>query len=393
MNAPERPPREAASPAQTAPGTSNPESGSAEATVQPEAQKKDPIRKITRIVLALCLLFFIWYVFADHLTPYTDQARVQALVTPIVPRVSGYLTQVNVGLHSVVEEGDLMFQIDPRPFELAVRSAEASLDAAAQQVGAQTATVKSATARLGVARAQLDRAQRNFDRTQRILANNPGALSQADKDRAETGLDQALERVASAEAELQRAREQLGVEGPENPQLRAAVVALEQAQLDLAFTSLHALAVGAIESFNVDVGYYAQAGQPLATFVSRHGMWIQADMRENNLTRIEAGDPVEFVLDVAPGKLLKGTVRSVGYGVTAAGGLNRGELPTLSSAQGWLRDPQRFPVIVAFDPEQARGYLRSGGQVDVIVYTGDNFLLNTIGKIQIRIRSLLSYVR
>lgn len=376
-----------------APETANGESGADAASGTPAAPLQDPIRKITRIVLVACLVFFVWYVAAERLTPYTDQARVQALVTPIVPQVSGYLTEVNVRLHSIVDGGDLLFQIDRRPYELAVRSAEASLDQAAQLVGAQSATVKSATASLGVARAQLDRAQRRFKRTQDILALNPGALSQADKDRAETGLDQAIERVTSAEAELQRAKEQLGVEGPENPELRAAVAALEQAQLNLAFTSLHAPDRGAIESFNVDVGFYAQPGQPLATFVSNRGLWIQADMRENNISRIEVGDPVEFVLDVAPARVFHGTVRSVGYGVTTADGMNRGELPTISSSQGWLREPQRFPVVVALAPGEAAGLLRSGGQVDVIVFTGNHPILNTIGKIRIRLRSILSYVR
>ena len=83
----------------------------------------------------------------------------------------------------------------------------------------------------------------------------------------------------------------------------------------------------------------------MATFVSSEGLWIQADMRENNISRIEAGDPVEFALDVAPGRVFSGTVRSVGYGVSTAGGLDRGDLPTVSSSQGWLRDPQRFPEL------------------------------------------------
>jgi multidrug resistance efflux pump len=348
---------------------------------------------MTRVVLLLVVLVFVWYLFADRLTPYTDQGRVRALVTPIVPQVSGYLTEVNVRLHSIVDEGEVLFQIDRRPYELAVKAAEANLDMAAQQVGAQTATVKSATARLGVARAQLDRAQRNFNRTQNILARNPGALSQADKDRAETALDQALERVTSAEAELQRAKEQLGDEGPDNPQLRAAFTALERAQLDLAFTSLHAPDRGVIESFNVDVGFYAQPGQALATFVSSEGLWIQADMRENNIANIEAGDRVEFALDAAPGRVFEGTVRSVGYGVSTDGGIDRGDLPTVSSAQGWLRDPQRFPVIIGLDSPETEGLVRAGGQADVVVYTGRHPILNTIARWRIRLRSWVSYVR
>lgn len=354
---------------------------------------KDPIRRVTRIVLIVCAVVFVWYLFADRFTPYTDQARVKALLIPIVPRVSGYLTEVNVRLHSIVEEGDVMFQIDRRPFELAVRSAEANLDNAAQQVGALTATVKSALGRVGVAKAQLDRAQRNYNRTQAILEKNRGALSQADRDRAETSLAQAIERLASAEADLDKAKEQLGITGPENPQLRVAVAALEQAQLDLAFTTLLAPTKGAIESFNVDVGHYAVSGQPLATFVSTRDVWIQADMRENNLSRVEIGDRAEFVLDVAPGRVFSGKVRSVGYGVGTASADKRGDLPTVKSSQGWLRDPQRFPVIIEFESGVAKGFLRAGGQADVIIYTGRNPILNLIGKLHLRLRSLLSYVR
>jgi len=355
--------------------------------------QRDPVRLITLGVLLICVVIFIWYVRSDRVTPYTSQARVQTLVVPIVPRVSGHITELGVRLHSKVSEGDLLFQIDRRPFDLAVRSSEAFLDQTSQKLGVQGASVKAAAGKLGVSRAQLDRAQRNYDRTQSVLDDNPGALSLADKDRSETGLAQALERVSSSEADLEKAQQQMGLEGPENAEMRAAVVSVEQAYLDLEFATLRSPARGVIESFNVDVGYYAQAGQPLATFVSTHDVWIQADMRENNLANIELGNKVEFVLDSAPGKVFQGTVRSVGYGVSAGGKIHRGELPTISSTQTWLREPQRFPVIIAFDEQALRGLLRAGGQVDVIVYTSEQSLLNPLGRFNIRVRSWLSYVR
>jgi multidrug resistance efflux pump len=355
--------------------------------------KQDPVQRITRIVLIVCAVVFVWYLFADRMTPYTDQARVRGLAVPVVPRVSGHLTDVKVRLHSVVTEGDRLFQIDRRPYELAVRRAEAALDNAAQLVGAKTAGVKSAAGKLGQARASLDRAQRNYNRTQRILEKNPGALSQADRDRTETALNQAQERVVSSEAELERAKRDLGPTGEDNPQVREAIASLEQAQLDIAFTTINAPSHGVIESFNVDIGHYAAAGQPLAMFVSMTDVWIQADMRENNISRVEVGDRVEFVLDVAPGRVFRGMVRSVGYGVSSGNDTNRGALPTVQGTQGWLRDPQRFPVIIGFEAGTADGLLRLGGQADVIIYTGRNPLLNTIGWLHLRLRSLLSYVR
>jgi len=355
-------------------------------------KKMDPARKITLAVLGLVVVVFIWYVLADRLTPYTSQARIQGLTVPIIPQVSGYVTDVNVRLHDIVERGDTLMQIDRRVYDLAVRNADAAMDAARQQVGALTATVRASEGSLGVARALLDRAQRNFDRIEAVRLQNPGALSQADIDQAETGLAQATERVTSAEAGLDRARQQLGETGPNNPTLRSAEAALERARLDVLFTTLRAPSRGAIESFTLDVGQFAGAGQPLATFVSTHDVWIQADMRENNVSNIKLGDPVEFTLDVAPGQILTGTVSSIGFGVSGRT-TSPGALPTIEGSTGWLREPQRFPVIVRFPGDEAVGSLRAGGQADVIVYTGNNFILNSIGKLRIRFSSLLSYVR
>jgi len=355
--------------------------------------KKDPVRTVTRAVLILCAVLFVWYLIADRLTPYTDQARISTLTVPLTPRVSGFLSQVNVRLHSVVDVDSTLFVLDQRPLLLAIDTAEANLELATQSVGAGSATVKAAAARLGVAHAQLDRAQRNYNRTQQVRTENPGALSQADWDRTETALAQASERVASSEADLEKAKEQLGNAGPGNPQIRAAIAALEQAQLDLAFSTVHAPYRGVVESFNVDVGFYAQAGQPLATFISDRDVWIQANMRENNLARIKKGDPVEFILDAAPGKIFHGKVRSLGSGVDGGTSTNPGSLPKIQSRSGWLRDPQRMPVIIAIDEQEVANYRRAGGQADVIVYTGNNFLFNAIGKLNMRVRSVLSYVR
>jgi len=356
-------------------------------------QKSDPVSRITKIVLIVCVIIFIWYIFAERYAPYTDQARTKTLVIPIIPRVSGYLTKINVGMQSVVKANELLFQIDKTPYELAVKRAKASLDNVSQQVGALTATVKSAAGRLGVAKAQLDRAQRNYNRTQKVLKKNPGALSQADLDQTETALAQAVERVASSEADLEKAKQQLGTSGNENAQLREAIVALEQAEYDLENTSIYAPSDGVIESFNLYAGYYATAGKPLVTFLPNDIVWIEADYRENSLANIKKEDEVEFSLDVLPGHIFTGVVRSVGYGVSYGESNDKGKLPKISSSNSWLRDPQRFPVVIEITDRNAIGTIRSGGQVDVIVYTSGNFILNTIGWLQIRISSWLSYVR
>jgi multidrug resistance efflux pump len=358
----------------------------------PEAKKKSPMVWVTRIVLLLSLIVFIWYLLADRRTPYTNQVRVTELIIPITPRVSGYLTDVRVKLNSVVSLGDTLFQLDPIPFELAIHKARANVDMATQQMGAKGANVQAAASSVGVAKAQLDRAQRSYDRTQRILEKNPGAVSQADIDRVETSLNQAKEKLASSEANLVKAQEDLGDTGPNNSQLRLAVAELENAQLQLSYTTVYAPNDGVIESFNVDEGYYGQAGQPLATLVSKQDIWLQADYRENNLSNMKAGDPVKFILDVAPGRIFEGYVRGIGSGVDAGNPVNRGGLPTVGSTSSWLREPQRFPVTIAFDDEEALELCRAGAQADVMVYTGKHGLLNSIANFRIRLKSWLSYV-
>jgi len=361
-----------------------------------ETEKKEDtgsIKKLTQTVFIIAVVIFIWYLFADRYAPFTDQARTKTVTIPIVPKVSGYLSEINVHSQSIVKQGDLLFQIEKKPFELRVKKAKASLDNISQQVGALTATVKSAAGRLGVAKAQLDRAQRNYNRTQQVLKKNPGALSQADLDQTETTLTQAIERVASAEADLEKAKQQLGTSGKENAQLREALITLEQAEYDLEQTSLYAPADGVIESFNLYNGYYAQAGKPLVTFIPFGTAWIEADFRENSISNINTGDKVEFALDVFPGKVFEGVVESVGYGVSYGEKNDKGSLPKISNSQSWLRDPQRFPVIINIKNNEIKKAIRYGGQADVIIYAGNSNILNFIGWFQIRINSLLSYVR
>jgi len=356
-------------------------------------KEKSSIKKVTFIVLSITLVFFIWYVLSDRHTPYTDQARIKGLITPVTARVSGNITEIKIKLHSKVNADDVLFQLDKRPFEIAIAQAEANVDNTTQSIAASSASVKSSAGKLGVAKAQLDRAQRNWDRVQKVMKENEGALSEADKDQSETALLQATEQVASAEASLERAKQSLGDSGPDNPKIRTAIKKLEKAQLDLAFSTIFAPTDGIIESFDIDFGYYASAGQPLTTLISKSDVWIQANLKENNLSLMKIDDEVEFTLDISPGKIYKGKVRSIGYGV-ATDQTNKGGLPEIKTKSSWLQDPQRFPVIIDIDDNmELKKLIRLGGQVDVVVYTGNSFILNTIASFRIRMMSWLSYVR
>ncbi len=353
----------------------------------------DPVRLITLAVLALCFIFFLLYIRADRVMPYSDQARVEGYTVSVVPQVSGYVTAIEVDLHQVVEPGQVLVRIDTTQYQIAVRSSRATLDNTIQQLGVADAGVESAAARLAAARAQESLARLEVDRVRQISERNPNALSQSDRDRAESALMQAEAGVATAEAEVERARAALGEMGEANPAVRAAMAGLENAEVNLARTVLRAPSSGAIESLELDVGHFAAAGQPLMTFVSTSSLWIRADMRENNLANLETGDPVRILLDVAPGEIFTGTVRSVGLGVAYGAPGSRGQLPKVSQTTGWLREPQRFPVLIDLDPEVPQEILRVGAQASVMVFTRDRALLNPLGRLITRFFSWMSYVR
>jgi len=351
---------------------------------------KSKVTRITQSVLTVCALFLIWYLIADRLTPSTGQARVRGMIIPVVPEVSGVVERVLVGVNDIVTGGQPLLHINATDYELAVRTAEASLEQAGQNVGAQTADVAGAQAELANARVLLQNVE--VDAVRVFSLGERRLIPQADVDDARTRLDEARGDVTTAEAKLSSATAQLGSVGENNPSVRAALAELEDARLDLARTTVYSPTTGGVGTLRVTEGHYATAGQPLMTFVSAEDAWIEAYMRENNIGNVEIGDPVEIVLDVAPGRVFDGVVASIGYGINTGQDVAIGALPTVSPAAGWLREPQRFPVIVRFADDEARGLRREGGQSDVIIYTGGNWVMNALGWLSIRIKALFSYL-
>ncbi len=161
-----------------------------------------------------------------------------------------------------------------------------------------------------------------------------GVVSDSEADKARANLATARANVANAQADLERANRQLGAEGEENSQIKAALLALEKAQLDLERTVVRAPTNGGVSNFSLSEGFYASAGQPIMTFVSTDSIWIEAYFRENSLGNIQPGNEVEIALDFAPGKVVKGRISSVDWGVDWGQSKQAGKLhkPTIKPA-------------------------------------------------------------
>ena len=359
----------------------------------PAKKPRDPVRSLTLAVLITLLTLFIYHVASDRVTPYTSQSNIEVLLAQVAPRVSGQVIEVGARDNQRVSKGKVLFRIDPEPFQIAVRAAEANLALAVQNVSVATAEVRSSEATLAK--------QKTERKTSQVLGEivfgltKEKALSESDSIKAQSEIDRATADVARGEAELESARRKLGAEGEENPQVRQARTALDQARLDLLYTTVTAPADGFITNLRLSAGQYVNRGQPVLSFVDADSVWLTAYLRENQLGKVAPGNEVRVAFDLLPGHLFNGRVDSVGWGVTRGGEAPVGNLPDVQSQKGWLRDPQRFPVRIVLKPEANNTLrdlpLRNGAQANVLILTDPHSWLNPIGRLWLRIVSWFSY--
>jgi len=365
----------------------------------PEAPPADrtgnPVRKIILIALVMLLMIFVYRVLCDRFTPYSSQARVDTFLTQIASEVPGDVLQVGVKDNSRVRKGQLLFRIDPEPYQIAVRSAEANLAVALQAADVSGAAVASAKAQLNKEQVDLI-ASRKLDTivgglvSKKALAQTQGIRSRADVDMTQTDLNR-------ASAELRKAEASLGAPGMRNPAVRQSLAALAKARLDLRNTQVLAPADGIVTNLRLAPGQYIGAGQPLLSFLEGGARWISADMRENQLGNVMPGQEVLISFDIMPAKVYRGEVRSIGWGISQGDEAPTGQLPTVQTTQGWIREPQRFPVqILLLDDgqDQSATYLsRSGAQANVMILTGKNPIMNPLGRLWMKVVALLSYLQ
>ena len=358
------------------------------------SQAQKGVRRTTVIILAVIFLLFAWYLMSDRLTPYTTSARVKAYVVAVVSDVSGYVAEVPVKKNQLIEAGQPLLQIEKKRFEIALERAEAAMELAGQDVGADTASISTAVANLTAAQTQLDEAKTQGARLFQLEKED--LIPRAQADEARTLIKTAQAQVTAAEAELERANQIRGAEEKsDNPRMRAALAALEEAHLNLERTTIKSPGKGFVGGLKIDEGTYINAGSPAMSFIAVDDIWIEAYLTENQLTRVEPGKKVELAFDAYPGKIFQGKIKSVGAGVSTGKKVDLGDLSTVQKSRGWLREPQRFPAIIEiqnyeYDLTGSTG-LRLNSQADIIVYTGDHFFWNFLGKMWIRFMSLLSF--
>jgi multidrug resistance efflux pump len=249
--------------------------------------------------------------------------------------------------------------------------------------------VDSAQARVVEAGAKFENAQAQTERVLELVRRGVYPIAKADT--ARSVQDSARAVLTASQADLAKAREELGPKGADNPQLKEALATLGRARLNLLYTTVKAPAAGVVSNLQLAAGQFIAAGQAALTFIDTSTVWVSAMFKENSLEYMSASDRAELVFDSLPGAVFKAHVESIGWGVSQNSVDPTTGLPTIKNDSGWVRDPQRFPVRLIVDDIPPRGLVRFGSQVNVVVYSGRNPVTNILGAVWIRIISILTY--
>jgi multidrug efflux system membrane fusion protein len=335
-----------------------------------------------------------------EIRPQTDDATVRANFVGIAPQVNGLIVELHVRDNQLVKEGDLLFLIDPRPYEIALERAQATLALTRKEVdglknGAATAVagVSKAEAQLNAsaaeitrremdpvaADAEIARLQAQFqhadDHLKRLEPLLPQQFVTADRvEEAHTqrasalaALDEARARKRAAiatlvstraqhlatEAALQQARSErfraedaIGQTEGINARIAAAEAAVHAAELDLSYCQVRAPFTGLVVNMNISNGAFARAGAEVFTLVDTRTWYVVANFRETQLRHIPSGAPVDVYLQSQPGKHFRGTVVGLGWAVLPENGTSVMGLPRVERSLDWIRLAARFPVRI-----------------------------------------------
>jgi multidrug efflux system membrane fusion protein len=345
-----------------------------------------PFRIARRILLSAraWILFFllviailiVYYILSDLYTPLTTEAYVQAYVVQVAPRVEGQVVYVLVQENQAVKKGDLLFEIDRRPFQHRVDLLVAKRVQAVQQVAQLESELSAAKAEDTRLAAEEAYAEVVHGQEKEIFKK------EATTDRKYV---EAVQKYKAARAALERSRAQVRkVEealaarvGPEHALVAEVGAQLATARLDLEWTRVYAPCDGLVTDLQLREGAYAHTGRAVMTLIDSSRWLIVANYRENALTRVHAGLPAGVAFRGSPGKVVNAHVVSVGWGVSQGQGIPSGQLPDVKVPASWVPPAQRFQVRLILDePESVP--MRVGMTGSVAVYTEPEGLLNDI---------------
>jgi len=344
-----------------------------------EAPRKKSWRQVARekrrtlllvVVPLIALVAGVAFYLSGGRYASTDDAYVGAQKVLITPDISGKIQKVLIKEGQKVKAGDELFEIDPIPFRFALQQAKATLETAKTNYTNLRDNVKIYAQMLDLARQGVDLKQRDVERKASLVKSQSG--SQLDLDTATTNLVLARAQLEMLQQQLSSSKNQLlgnpDLPLEEFPPYFQAKAALDQAQRNLDHTVLRAPIDGtATQVDSIQLGRFVNAGAPVFSIIDDAHPWVDANLKESDLTYVAKGQPVTMSIDAFPDHTFRGTVGSLSPGTGAQFAI----LPPQNATGNFVKVVQRVPVRIYFDVHDAAvRKLKAGMSTYVWVDTG-----------------------
>jgi multidrug resistance efflux pump len=338
-------------------------------------------------IIGVALLLLIM----NYNHPFTKNARIYFAVTPVLPTVRGRVLEVPVKENAPLKEGDVLFRIDPKPYEYVVEQKKAALAEAEQNVRQLKASLDQAAAATEQANAQFNLAQQNYDRQAELFQKR--VIAQATLDTFTRNLETARQSLAGAKAEQERARLAFSsnIEGV-NTTVARLRAELADAQWDLDQTITRAPGPGFVSQVALRPGVYVVPAplQPVMVFVNTDAkdQVLGAAFQQNSLQRVRAGDEAEVAFDAVPGRVFTGKVRLVLDAIAA------GQIRPTGALVDFAERTEGGRALAVIDiSDDVSGYqIPLGAAAQVAIYTEYWHHVSLLRKILLRMRSWQNYI-
>jgi multidrug resistance efflux pump len=323
------------------------------------------------VVTIPIIMLTVLILFMNICAPSSSDVRAQNYVIPIVPRVTGQVTEVPIEPNRPIKKGDVLFKIDPVPFDAAEKAAEATLRGAQDQLNNAANKKAALTPRIDLAKKRVE---------QFTALATTGAGKRADLEQAQSDLGNLQSEFLAADATESQAR----------AQIKKSEADLINAKFDLDGTTYLAPANGRVANLALRPGVRATqfATMPVMSFIEEDNPWLLAFFRQNELRYVEAGDEAEIYMMQYPGRIIKCVVDSILWATA------QGQMPISGNLQNTLpvaAPEQRIAVRLVLGPKDRQLFLAAGARGGGAIYTEHGKMIHIVRKVFVRVSAKLDW--
>ncbi len=316
-------------------------------------------------LLAICVGLYLYAAGGRYVS--TDNAYVKANVIIISPEISGRVTSVLVVDNQAVEANDILLQLDSSPLEITLNRARAQMAVIRTELESLRADYGETVVQAQQAEDKVRHLDKRYKRQRKLLKQ--GLSSEEKHDEAKHNLQVARREVQIIQRRVQRVLAQLAgnevLPVDQHPRYLTAQTTYDQAAIDLKATTIRAPASGIVSNMKLQVGEYAQAGKPIFSLIENQPIWVEANLKETQLTHILPGQQATIVADAYPDKIWESVISSI----APATGAEFSILPPQNASGNWVKVVQRIPINLVITDQTGGPQLRAGMTVSVRIDT------------------------